>query len=88
MTDARRYGGDYPVATYMEDLTDAIFTGDSGSNINTYRQNLQIEYVNRLLAIAKGEGPAPQPTPGGYSAPISYDSVSYTHLTLPTILLV
>jgi len=76
MTDSRRYGGNYPVATYLEDLTNAIFKGDPGSSINTYRQNLQIEYVNRLLAIAKGEGPAPQPTPGGYSTPITYDSVA------------
>jgi len=76
MTDARRYGGNYPVVTYLEDLADAVFTGDSGNNVNTYRQNLQVEYVTRLLAIAKGEGPPPQPTPGGFSTPASYDSVA------------
>ena len=76
MTDARRYGGNYPVANFLDDLTSAVFTGDSGGNINTYRQNLQIEYVNRLFSIANGQGVPPQPGPGGYSAPIGYDSVA------------
>ena len=76
MTDARRYGGTYPVATYMKDLTSAVFEGDPGGNVNTYRQNLQIEYVNRLLNIAKGRGVPSRPTPGGSSAPVNYDSVA------------
>ncbi len=76
MTDARRYGGDYSVATYMKDLTNAVFIGDPGGNVNTYRQNLQIEYVNRLLNIAKGQGIPARPTPTGGTAPINYDSVA------------
>jgi len=76
MTDARRYGGDYPVAEYLGDLTAAMFEGDLRGNVNTYRQNLQIEYVNRLLNIAKGQGIPPQTTPGGVTPPIGYDSVS------------
>lgn len=76
MTDARRYGGDYPVANYLTDLTDTVFKGDPESSINTYRQNLQIEYVSRLLSIAKGQGLPPQPTPGGFSPPVNYDSVA------------
>lgn len=76
MTDARRYGGNYPVATYLKDLTNAVFNGDPGGNVNTYRQNLQIEYVNRLLRVAKGQGVPSRPTPGGASAPVNYDSVA------------
>jgi len=76
MTDARRYGGNYPVATYLENLTEVVFTGDPKNNVNTYRQNLQIEYLTRVLAIAKGEGPKPLPTPSGYSTPANYDSVA------------
>ena len=76
MTDARRYGGGYPVVSYMEDLTNAIFTGDPRGNVNTYRQNLQIEYLNRLVNVAKGNGVPPRPTPGGMSPPVNYDSVA------------
>lgn len=55
MTDARRYGGDYPVADYMADLTGAVFDADIGGEPNTYRQNLQVAYLQRLIAIAGGE---------------------------------
>lgn len=56
MTDSRLYGNQYPVAEVFADLTNAIFRADMGGNVNTFRQNLQIEYVNRLLAIVKNEG--------------------------------
>jgi hypothetical protein len=49
MTDARRYGGEYPVAEYLSDLTSAIFDADIAGEPNTYRQNLQILYVERLI---------------------------------------
>jgi len=49
MTDARRYGGEYPVAEYVSDLTSAIFDADIAGEPNTYRQNLQILYVERLI---------------------------------------
>lgn len=55
MTDARRYGGDYPVADYMDDLTGYVFDEDVAGNPNTYRQNLQVAYTNRLVSIASGE---------------------------------
>jgi len=69
MTDARRYGGDYPVANYLTDLTSAIFTGDSKGRINTYRQNLQIEYVNRLVNVANGRSRSTNSTGGSEKAP-------------------
>lgn len=76
MTDARRYGGGYPVANYLSDLTDAVFAADAETNVNTYRQNLQIAYVNGLLRIAKGQGVPSRPTPSGPSRPVGYDSVA------------
>lgn len=76
MTDSRRYGGAYPVATYIADLTDTVFEGDLEDNVNTYRQNLQIEYLNRLVGIAKGMGVPSFPTPSGMSDPVNYDSVA------------
>jgi hypothetical protein len=51
ITDSRLYGNDYPLAEMMADLTGAIFDADRHTNVNTFRQNLQIEYVNRLAAI-------------------------------------
>jgi hypothetical protein len=32
-------------------LTDAIYKQDLNGNVNTVRQNLQVEYLNRLLSI-------------------------------------
>jgi hypothetical protein len=76
LTDARRYGGQYPVATYMAELTSAIFDADRAGPVNTYRQNLQLEYVNRLIAAASGAGGGAVPTPTGpYPLP-TYDYVA------------
>jgi hypothetical protein len=51
MTDSRIYGNTYPVAEMMTDLTDAAFAADVGRDVNTFRQNLQIEYVRRLVGV-------------------------------------
>ncbi len=56
MTDTRLYGNTYPVADFLTELTDAIFRADLNGNVNTFRQNLQVEYVNRLAAmLASGQ---------------------------------
>ncbi len=51
MTDSELYGNNYTLAEYMGDLTDAIFKADLNSSVNTYRQNLQIDYVQRLVKV-------------------------------------
>lgn len=51
LTDSRLYGNQYSLAEFMNDLTEAIFEGDGDGKVNTFRQNLQLEYVNRLTAI-------------------------------------
>lgn len=51
ITDSRLYGNEYPLAEVMSDLTSAIFDADARSNVNTFRQNLQMEYVNRLVTM-------------------------------------
>ena len=51
MTDAARYGGDYPVADYMADLTAIIYQDDIRGEPNTYRQNLQVAYLQSLIGI-------------------------------------
>ncbi|HUG39389.1 MAG TPA: zinc-dependent metalloprotease [Longimicrobiales bacterium] len=53
ITDTRLYGNEYPLAEMLTDLTDAIFAADRNAGINTFRQNLQVEYVNRLAGIIR-----------------------------------
>ncbi|MDX1530293.1 MAG: zinc-dependent metalloprotease [Rhodothermales bacterium] len=55
ITDARLYGNDYPLAEMVADLTDAVFAADAAGDVNSFRQNLQLEYVNRLAAIVEDE---------------------------------
>lgn len=50
MTDTALYGNEYSLNEMLTDLTDAVFAADIKSDVNTHRQNLQIEYVQRLLA--------------------------------------
>jgi hypothetical protein len=54
MVDSELYGNEYNMATYMSDLTKAIFDADINGNVNTFRQNLQIEYVNTLKGMLTG----------------------------------
>ena len=52
ITDSRLYGNAYSLAQMMTDLTDAVFSADLRDDVNTFRQNLQTEYVRRLIDIA------------------------------------
>jgi hypothetical protein len=58
ITDSRLYGNDYDLAAVMNDLTDSIFGTDLRTDVNTFRQNLQLSYVNRLLAMVSGDSKA------------------------------
>jgi hypothetical protein len=49
--DSRMYGNEYSLDQVMTDLTDAIIMQDIAGNIHSMRQNLQSEYVSRLLAM-------------------------------------
>ncbi|WP_130733380.1 zinc-dependent metalloprotease [Flavobacterium sp. J27] len=55
IVDSELYGNKYKLATFMIDLNNAIFKADAYTNINTFRQNLQAEYTNRLIEIAKND---------------------------------
>ncbi|MDH3589499.1 MAG: zinc-dependent metalloprotease [Gammaproteobacteria bacterium] len=55
ITDSRLYGNQYKLAAFMDDLSDAIFAADAHSDVNTVRQNLQLEYINRLAAMVDGD---------------------------------
>ena len=58
ITDSRLYGNQYSAAQVMSDLTDAVFAADARGNVNTFRQNLQLEYVTELAAMIRGPGSA------------------------------
>jgi hypothetical protein len=55
ITDSRLYGNDYSVQMLMEALSAAIFDADLRSNVSTLRQNLQLDYIERLSGILTGE---------------------------------
>lgn len=55
ITDSRTYGNTYSVAEVVGDLTASVFDADASGNVNTFRQNLQIEYVSRLITILESE---------------------------------
>ena len=56
MTDTRLYGNEYALANYMEDLTDDVFAADARDNVNTFRQNLQVAYVEALAQVVGDAG--------------------------------
>ncbi|RBP45261.1 uncharacterized protein DUF5117 [Roseimicrobium gellanilyticum] len=58
--DSSLYGNKYPLHEVMWDLTKAIIHGEGErGEISTQRQNLQIDYVDRLLGIVQGRGHLP-----------------------------
>ncbi|WP_373523091.1 zinc-dependent metalloprotease [Aquiflexum sp.] len=54
MVDSELYDNEYNLATYMNDLTKAIIDADINGNVNSFRQNLQMEYVNTLKGMVSG----------------------------------
>jgi hypothetical protein len=52
--DSEQYGNSYTLSEFMNDLNTAIFKADAKTNVNSFRQNLQVEYTRRLTEILKG----------------------------------
>lgn len=55
ITDSRTYGNEYVLADMVQDLTSAIFDADGRGNVNTFRQNLQVEYVKSLTGLLEND---------------------------------
>ena len=51
LTDSKFYGNKYSLTAMLKDVTNGIFMEDLGASVSTIRQNLQEEYVSRLLNI-------------------------------------
>jgi hypothetical protein len=54
ITDSELYGNKYKLSAFMTDLNNAIFRADIYGNVNSFRQNLQIEYTSNLIQILTG----------------------------------
>ncbi|MEM1043814.1 MAG: zinc-dependent metalloprotease [Bacteroidota bacterium] len=55
ISDAGLYGSAYPLSEMMTDLTNAVFEADMDGDVNTFRQNAQVEYTRRLAAVLENE---------------------------------
>ena len=51
ISNSTLYGNNYKLPYFMIDLRNSIFQSDFNTNISSIRQNLQTNYVKRLLAI-------------------------------------
>lgn len=52
VTDSKLYGNQYGITDLFNELTDGVFKADLGGSVNGFRQNLQVEYVSKLIEIA------------------------------------
>jgi Met-zincin/Domain of unknown function (DUF5117) len=55
ITDSELYGNKYRLSQMMSDLNNAVFKADIYGNVNSFRQNLQIEYTNMLINMLTGK---------------------------------
>ncbi|MDO6759552.1 zinc-dependent metalloprotease [Tamlana sp. 2_MG-2023] len=55
ISDSELYGNEYHLSTEMNDLNDAIFKADISGNVNSFRQNLQLDYTNMLVDMLTGK---------------------------------
>lgn len=55
ITDSELYGNQYALVNVMTELNDAIFKADIYGNVNSFRQNLQLEYTLNLISILTGK---------------------------------
>jgi len=56
MVNSSLYGNEYSLSSYFTDLNNALFKADRNKSVNSFRQNLQVAYVNRLIVAAKDRG--------------------------------
>jgi hypothetical protein len=55
ITDSQLYGNSYSLSAFMTDLNHAIFKADIYGSVNSFRQNLQLEYTNMLIDMLIGK---------------------------------
>lgn len=55
LVDSELYGNSYQLAEFMTELNSAIFDADINTSVNTFRQNLQLEYTKMLSKILSND---------------------------------
>ncbi len=85
ITDSELYGNKYKLSEFMTDLNAAIFKKDITGSINTFRQNLQIEYTKKLITIASSTRSNPKARPNSISLQYTYTSKSMALYNLKRI---
>ncbi|MDT0551637.1 zinc-dependent metalloprotease [Urechidicola vernalis] len=55
ISDSELYGNEYSLTSFMTDLNKSIFSTDISGNVNSFRQNLQVEYTNMLINMLTGK---------------------------------
>ncbi|TMO67936.1 zinc-dependent metalloprotease [Pseudoalteromonas aurantia] len=55
IVDTELYGNEFKLDEVFTELTNAIFKADAKKDVNSFRRNLQREYVNRLIKIASND---------------------------------
>ncbi|MGE5944203.1 MAG: zinc-dependent metalloprotease, partial [Flavobacteriales bacterium] len=55
ISDSELYGNQYSLSSFMTELNEVIFKADIYGNVNSFRQNLQLEYTNNLIDIITGK---------------------------------
>ena len=53
MVNSSLYGNEYSLEAYFKDLKNAMFKQDKNRDVNSFRMNLQVEFVNRLIRLSK-----------------------------------
>lgn len=61
MIDSGLYGNTYKIGTFMSELDELIMEGDAEQIPGTFREALQIEYVDRLIRMSGLEDNSTQP---------------------------
>ena len=54
IVNSELYGNSYKLANFMSDLSNSIFKSDIAGSVNSFRQNLQIEYTKMLIEMVTG----------------------------------
>ncbi|MDB2384993.1 zinc-dependent metalloprotease [Polaribacter sp.] len=55
ISNSALYGNEYELSAFMTDLNNTMFKSDIYSNVNSFRQNLQVAYTEALINIVNGK---------------------------------
>lgn len=55
ISDSEKYGNSYKLDEFMTELNKGIFSADIYGSVNSTRQNLQLEYVKKLIGMVSGK---------------------------------